>query len=299
NSIINGLCKLGRWEEASMMLKEMEDERISPNCQTFSILVDAFCKKGMVEEAEAIIDTMVERGLVPTIVTYNTLVDGYCLPGEISKAKTVFDLLTFKGLVSDAVTYSSLLNGYCKNLKIEEAMNMFREMTRKGLKPDIVTYNTMLQGLYRVGRCGDARKLFDEMRSQGASKRGKLDIARALFQNLTVKGLQSNVRTYNVMINALCGEGLLKEAKNLFLKMDESGCPPDNVTYRVLLQGYLKSQRYDDVEMLLQEMDGRSYSLDDSNVSLLIDKIAAGSLNRSMLKLIGRLGPKELLDTPS
>ncbi|XP_076933598.1 callose synthase 10-like [Bidens hawaiensis] len=192
---------------------------------------------------------MVERGLVPTIVTY-------CLCGEISKAKTVIDSLTFKGLVPNVVTYSSLLNGYCKNLKIEEAMNMFHEMTIK-------VYTILIEG---------------------ATKCGRLDVARDLFHNLTAKGLQPDVQLYNVIITGFCGEGLLKEAKKLFLKMDDSGWPPDNVTYRVLLQGYLKSQRYDDVEMLLQEMDGRSYSLDASNVSLLIDKIAAGSLNRSMLK---------------
>ncbi|KAJ0694711.1 putative tetratricopeptide-like helical domain superfamily [Helianthus annuus] len=129
------------------------------------------------------------------------------------------------------------------------------------------------------------------------SKCGKLDIAMDLFQDLTLKGLQPNGRTYTVMVGGLCGEGLLKEAKHLFRKMDETGCPPNSVTYNVLLQGYLKNQNYDDVEMLLQEMDGRSYSLDASTLSMLIDEIAAGSVDRSMLKLIGKLVPKEMMDT--
>ncbi|KAJ0672739.1 putative tetratricopeptide-like helical domain superfamily [Helianthus annuus] len=101
------------------------------------------------------------------------------------------------------------------------------------------------------------------------------------------------------MISGLCREGQLKEAKGMFLKMDECGFPPDNVTYRVLLQGYLKNQNYDDVEMLLHEMDGRGYSLDASTLSLLIHQIAAGSLDKSMVQLIGRLVPKELMDTPA
>uniref|UniRef100_A0A251SUT2 Putative pentatricopeptide repeat protein n=1 Tax=Helianthus annuus TaxID=4232 RepID=A0A251SUT2_HELAN len=101
------------------------------------------------------------------------------------------------------------------------------------------------------------------------------------------------------MISGLCGEGQLKEAEDMFLKMDESGFPPDTVTCNVFLQGYIKNQHYDDVGMLLHEMDGRGYSLDASTLSLLIHQIAAGSLDRSMLKLIGRLVPKELMDTPS
>ncbi|MFS7924571.1 hypothetical protein Hanom_Chr03g00274151 [Helianthus anomalus] len=50
--------------------------------------------------------------------------------------------------------------------------------------------------------------------------------------------------------------------------------------------------------MLLQEMDDRGYSLDASTLSLFIDHIAAGLLDRSMLKLFNKLVPKELLDDP-
>ncbi|XP_035838284.1 pentatricopeptide repeat-containing protein At1g12300, mitochondrial-like [Helianthus annuus] len=157
----------------------MKDEKISPDTQTFSILVDAFCKEGKVKEAEAVIDIMVERGEVQT------------------------------------------------------------------------------------------------------SKRGKLDIAKALFHDLALKGVQPSARTFNIMISGLCGEGQLKEAEDMFLKMDESGFPPDTVTCNVFLQGYIKNQHYDDVGMLLHEMDGRGYSLDASTLSLLIHQIAAGSLDRT------------------
>ncbi|PWA50504.1 pentatricopeptide repeat protein [Artemisia annua] len=60
--------------------------------------------------------------------------------------------------------------------------------------------------------------------------------------------------------------------------MAESDFPPDNVTYRVLLQGYLKNQYYDDIEILIHEMDGRRYSLDATTLSLLLDQIAAGEV---------------------
>ncbi|KAJ0797343.1 putative tetratricopeptide-like helical domain superfamily [Helianthus annuus] len=99
------------------------------------------------------------------------------------------------------------------------------------------------------------------------------------------------------MIRGFCREGLLREAKNLFHKMGERGCPPDNVSYYVLLHGYLKNQCFDVVEILLQQMDRRSYSLDASTLLLLKYRIAAGSLDRSLLKLIGMLVPKELIDS--
>ncbi|MFS7985817.1 putative tetratricopeptide-like helical domain superfamily [Helianthus anomalus] len=35
-SVIHGLCNLGRWDEASKLLEEMEDEKTSPDVPTFS-----------------------------------------------------------------------------------------------------------------------------------------------------------------------------------------------------------------------------------------------------------------------
>ncbi|GKD72110.1 tetratricopeptide-like helical domain-containing protein [Tanacetum coccineum] len=146
------------------------------------------------------------------------------------------------------------------------------------LNTDIVVYNILIDG---------------------ASKCGKFDIARLLFQDLSDKGLCPNVHTYSVMISGLCREGLVGDAKELFLKMEESRCPPNNVTYRVLLQGYLTNQHYDDVEMLLHEMEGRCYALDATTLALLLNQIAAGLLNNTLLELISKLVPKELMDGPS
>ncbi|MFS7928640.1 putative tetratricopeptide-like helical domain superfamily [Helianthus anomalus] len=40
-------------------------------------------------------------------------------------------------------------------------------------------------------------------------KNGKVDVARILFRGLIDKGLQPDVRTYNVMISGFCQEGQL------------------------------------------------------------------------------------------
>ncbi|KAF5816441.1 putative tetratricopeptide-like helical domain superfamily [Helianthus annuus] len=313
NSLICGLCKLGRWNEASKLLKEMEDENISPDVQTFTALVDAFCKEGKVEEAEAVINIMIERGEVPNVVTYSSLLNGYCKNRNIEEAMQMFREMAGKGLNPNVVTYNTMLQGLFKVGRCVAARKLFDEMHAQGQIPDQNTYRIVLEGLCNSRQVEEALSLFQLMGDSklnsdivvytilidGAGKCGKFHIARNLFHGLSVKGLKPDVRTYNVMIGGFCREGLLGEAKLLFLKMEESGCLPNNVTYRVFVQGCLKNKHYDDVEMLLQEMDGRGYSLDASTLSWLIHHIAAGLLDRSMLKLLGKLVPKELLNNPS
>ncbi|KAL9998492.1 putative tetratricopeptide-like helical domain superfamily [Helianthus debilis subsp. tardiflorus] len=301
-SLIHGLCNLGRWDEVSELLKEMEEDvRISPDIQTFSILVDAFCKEGRVDEAEAVIDIMVER------------VNGYCKSLKIEEAMHMFHEITRKGLKPDIVSYSTMLQGLFRVARCGDARKLFDEMRAAGQIPNEYTYGVILDGLCNNHQVEEALSLFHlvgesklnynivvyNILIEGASKCGKLDTAKTLFHDLTLKGLQPNVRTFNIMISGLCREGQLKEAKLLLLKMDESGCPPDTVTYNVFLQGYLRNKHFDDVEMLLHEMDGRRYSLDASSLSLLIDQIAAGSPDRRMIELIGRLVPKEMMNIPA
>nr|GEV77569.1 hypothetical protein [Tanacetum cinerariifolium] len=272
NTIIDSMCKHKMIEDAFKLLKQMvsqkEDEKKSSNVKTFNILVDALCKECKIEEAEAVIKIMPERDILPNIVTYTSLINGYCLQGEISKARTVFGSMVCRGLIPNIVTYMTLLNGYCKDLMIDEAMHMFQEITKQGHVPSELTYGIMLKGLCNNHQLEEALSLFIWMSGNktdslnivvynvlidGAHKCRKPDIAKNLFDEVSVKGLQPDVYTYAAMIGCFGEEGLPKDAKELFLKMKECGCSPDYQTYNVLLHGCLKNQQYDDVKMLLVE----------------------------------------------
>ncbi|KAJ0860139.1 putative tetratricopeptide-like helical domain superfamily [Helianthus annuus] len=311
--LVDALCKEGRVDEAEAVIDIMVERRVVPDIVTYNTLIDGYCLRGEMTKARTLFDSLTSKGFIPNIVTYSSLLNGYCKSLKIEEAMHLFHEITRKGLKPCIVTYSTMLQGLFRVGRCGAARKFFDEMRAQGLIPDECTYGIILDGFCNNHQVEEALSLFHlvgdsklnynivvyNILIDGMSKCGKLDIARDLFQDLTLKGLQPDVRTYTVMVSGLCGEGLLKEAKHLFRKMDESGCPPDGVTYNVLLQGYLKNQNHDDVEMLLQEMDGRRYSLDASTLSLLIDEIAAGSVDRSMLKLIGKLVPKEMMDTPA
>ncbi|KAJ9556854.1 hypothetical protein OSB04_011468 [Centaurea solstitialis] len=113
----------------------------------------------------------------------------------------------------------------------------------------------------------------------GSSKCGKPNIAKALFNEISTKGL-------------------VREAKELFQKMTEIGYVPDHVTYNIILRGLLKNRQHDTIEMLLKEMEGQGFSLDASTCSMLLDHISSRSLDDSLLKLIGKLVPKEGKEAP-
>ncbi|PWA35387.1 tetratricopeptide-like helical domain-containing protein [Artemisia annua] len=146
----------------------------------------------------------------------------------------------------------------------------------------------MIQGLFMVWRCGDAHKLFNDV---------------------LAKGHMPNQLTYGIILKGHCNNHLVEDVFSLFCLMGNSKLNSDIAVYTIIMDGASKSGKFDIAralfddlsvkEMLLHEMDGRGYSLDVSTLSLLIDSIAAGSLETTLHNFKGKLVPKELMDASS
>ncbi|KAL0413909.1 UNVERIFIED_CONTAM: putative pentatricopeptide repeat-containing protein, mitochondrial [Sesamum radiatum] len=208
NSVLQGLCNLGKWKDAKDLITEMVDHKVSLNVITFNILVDAFCKEGMVKEAEVVVEIMMQRNISPDVVTYNALIDGYSLVGQIDKARQVFDSMPGRGLKPCVISYNSLINGYCKKGKVEEAWLLFLEVPHNGLEYDVITYNTMLHGLFRAGRFAKGLKVFKDMQAQqGLLKRKLLVEAKTFLDEMYRRGLSLDSDTISLLIDRLQDEG--------------------------------------------------------------------------------------------
>ncbi|CAH1412297.1 unnamed protein product [Lactuca virosa] len=280
---LRAIRMLSRRDDISKLLKDMEDEGNYVGPETFNVFVDAYCKEGRMEDAESLVKLMNQRRICPAAVIYKSLIDGYCLKGNMSKSREVFDLMSHRGVFRDVAVYNSLLKGYCEDSKVEEAIPLFHEMMQSSVKhnteefnevpkPDEYTYFIMLWGLCNNNQVEEAVSLFQSnkkfnlnisvynMLIHGANKNGKLDIARSLYNEMTViKGLQPNDMTYVAMINGFCEQGLAAEAKEWFLEMKEKGLWPNEATCTILLIGFRKTKQLDLVEMLLLEMEARGY----------------------------------------
>ncbi|KAF5185243.1 Pentatricopeptide repeat-containing protein, partial [Thalictrum thalictroides] len=68
------------------------------------------------------------------------------------------------------------------------------------------------------------------------------------------QGLIPNLFAYNVLINSLCKEGKLEEAKSNFKKMKEKGLSPNDVTYSILIDFFSKSGKLDVALLFFHKM---------------------------------------------
>ena len=127
-----------------------------------------------------------------------------------------------------------MLDGLCKGGHIEEAVDLLHKM-------EIQRLDLKHTSMYVV--------ILD-----GSCKIGRLDGAQDLCNSHFLKGLDPDVVTYSTMILGLCSKGLLKEAKDFLIKMEENGCSADRITdNNVIVQGLLLGGKYDDALGILKK----------------------------------------------
>uniref|UniRef100_A0A7N0UU35 Pentatricopeptide repeat-containing protein n=1 Tax=Kalanchoe fedtschenkoi TaxID=63787 RepID=A0A7N0UU35_KALFE len=195
SSMIDGLCRGGKWDEAKAMFYEMLDQGIQPNVVTFNVLINALAKMRKGKEAKELMDLMVKRGEEPNVRSYSSLMECFYKEGDVDEVQNVFISLESKGIEPNVVTYNILIKAYCKECRIDEAITAYNQMIEKGLKPNIVTVNTLLEGMLLKGMVNDAQKLKNE---------------------LEVHNLTPNMVTYTILVDGLCKNNCIQEALELF-----------------------------------------------------------------------------------
>ncbi|QHO21116.1 hypothetical protein S245_037996 [Arachis hypogaea] len=201
----------------------MKGSGVSPNRNTYNILVHGYCKLRWLKEAAEVVELMRANDMVPDIWTYNTIMRSLCNEGKVKVAIRLRDDMESlrvmpdegKGVKPNAVTHNIMVKWYCKEGKIDEVSCVVAKMVESGFSPDCFTYNTMINGYCKAGNLGEAFKMMDEM--------GR-------------KGLKMDTLTLNTIVHKLCVEKLLKEAYELTVKTTKFG--PDEATCNIIIHGF-------------------------------------------------------------
>lgn len=151
-SLVHGLLRRGRLEEALEKIKGMKQLGIHPTVHVYTGLMIHFLKDRDINRALATIEEMKEHGCQPTIVTYSALICGYVRLGKVGDAWDVFRRLKQNGPSPDFKTYSMFIDCLCQTGKSEDAFTLIPEMLCDGIIPSTINFRTIMYGLNREGK---------------------------------------------------------------------------------------------------------------------------------------------------
>jgi len=77
----------------------MEGEGLQVDIVAYNTLFDGYCKMGKFEESFCLYKLMYRRCVLPNLVSYTTLISGLCKDGRMKEAHQVFHRMIHRGLM--------------------------------------------------------------------------------------------------------------------------------------------------------------------------------------------------------
>ncbi|CAI9289450.1 unnamed protein product [Lactuca saligna] len=236
---------------------------VSPNVESYNILMRAFCSNNDLSIAYNLFNQMPKRDIVPNVESYRILMQGLCRKSQVNRAVELLDDMWNKGFVPDSLTYTTVLNSLCRKKKLREAYKLLCRMKVKGCNPDIVHYNTVILGFCRENRAHDACKVLEDMPANGClpnlvsyrtlvgglCNQGLYNEAKSYLDLMTSKGFSPHVSVLHVLINGLCNVGKIEDACCVLEGMLKSGEAPHFETWMDVVNRVceVESERLDKV----------------------------------------------------
>ncbi|XP_068658103.1 pentatricopeptide repeat-containing protein At3g18020 [Aristolochia californica] len=251
NIFLGALCFMNNPSELLNLLVSMLQNGCQPDIVTLNTVIHGLCKMGRVDEAIKVFNDMLTGSFCsPDVVTYTTVISGLLDVGRIEEALNLLHQKMPESYCKpNIVTYNTVLRGLCKALKIDEAMEILTLMAGEGVNADSSTFTTIIDGLSETYRFNEAKRFWEDVIwpsgihddfvyaaiTRGLCNAGKLSEARDFLYELVDCGIHPKIVSYNILIDKACNMGLKREAYQILKEMKENaGLEPDAVTWRTL-----------------------------------------------------------------
>ncbi|KAJ6424590.1 hypothetical protein OIU84_025383 [Salix udensis] len=159
---------------------------------------------------------MIRRSGVSRVEVVEALVSSTC--GNCGTNNLVFDLL---------------IRTYVQARKLREGTEAFRILRSKAYFVSINACNSLLGGLVKIGW---------------------VEMAWEVHREVVKSGIELNVYTLNIMVNALCKDGKFGDVKSFLSEMEGNGVYADMVTYNTLIGAYCREGLLEEAFQIMNSM---------------------------------------------
>ncbi|KAL3835656.1 hypothetical protein ACJIZ3_010392 [Penstemon smallii] len=154
----------------------------------------------------------------------------------------------------------------------KSALGVFRWVeTSSGNKPLPESYDKLVDILGKMKQMDKMKALLEEMRinhlvslntiskvMRRFAGAGDWKDAVIIFDELENFGLKKNTESMNLLLDTLCKEQKVEQARAIFVEL-KSHIPPNANTFNIFIHGWCKIKRVEEAQWTIQEMKGNGF----------------------------------------
>ncbi|KAL9689821.1 hypothetical protein QQ045_010211 [Rhodiola kirilowii] len=248
-----------RFSDIESLIESRKSEPKIKEEAFLSTLIRSYGVAGMFDHALRTYDEIEELGSRRSSISFNALLAAANQCKLYETVPKLFDEMPVKyGVIPDKVSYGILVKAYCQLGLTEKAMEIVKAMEEKRIEVTAVTLTTILNVLYKKGMVDEANRIWDEMVKKGCQldvaaynvramylHGGKPEDVKALLEEMVEAGVKPDTISYNYLTTSYCKNEMLDEAYELYQGMDKKGCHPNPATYRTLIFYLCKNENFE------------------------------------------------------
>ncbi|KAG8480808.1 hypothetical protein CXB51_025530 [Gossypium anomalum] len=274
-ALLAAYCRNNLIDDAFSTLNQMKTlPRCQPDVFTYSTLIKACVDASRFDLVESLYEEMDERLITPNTVTQNIVLSGYGKAGKFDQMEKVLSgMLESSACKPDPETrsFNILIGAYGKKRMYDKMSSVMEYMRKLQFPWTTSTYNNVIEAFADVGDVKHMEYTFDQMRAEGMKADTKTfcclinGYANAGLFHKVISTAQlaakfeipENTSFYNAVIFACAKAEDLMEMERVFNRMKDKQCPPNELTFSIMVDAYRKEGMNDKIyylEQLQQEL---------------------------------------------
>ncbi|XP_028764483.1 pentatricopeptide repeat-containing protein At3g59040-like [Neltuma alba] len=266
--LITAYGKLGDFNGAERILCLMNKKGFVPNVISQTALMEAYGRGGRYNNAEAIFRRMQHSGPEPSALSYQIILKTFVEGNKYREAEEVFDSLLNNGnppLKPDQKMFHMMIYMHKKAGNHEKARRTFALMAEQGIERSTITYNSLMsfETNYK-----EVSKIYDQMQRAGLQpdvvsyallinaygKARREDEALAVFEEMLDAGVRPTQKAYNILLDAFSISGMVEQARTVFKSMRRDRYSPDLCSYTTMLSAYVNASDMEGAEKFFRRL---------------------------------------------
>ncbi|XP_047327275.1 pentatricopeptide repeat-containing protein PNM1, mitochondrial [Impatiens glandulifera] len=236
---------LGRRKDFKAVYDFLVEGRGVVGDKSLEASLDRLVRAGRPTQAVSFFEKMEkEYGFPRNRESLNLIVSKLCEFGFASYAEKLVKSLANE-IFPDEYICDTLIKGWSVDGKLEEAKRLTEEMTRGGFEIGPGAYNAILDCVCKLCRKKDPLRLHSE--------------AEKILIEMDVAGIPRNTETFNVLITNLCKIRKTGDSLDLFHRMGEWGCHPNETTFLVLIRSLYQAARIGEGDEMIDRMKSAGF----------------------------------------
>lgn len=305
------------WLQAQSLLGRHKDSSESDkSISVYEQFLMAFFRLRRPQSALHVWNIMIESGIHPTVRTWSVMMKGCHISRDVIVMETMWYRMRASGIHPDVQAWSTRIYGLMNAGKVQEGIRALDEMGRE--------WKEAARRHDRSGVSKAAKKANPDVESVSAEApkpdtailnsalsalkyRGKQYIPNILGWSSSL-GVEPDVITYNILLNASLAQGEQEEAIRIFQSMADANVEPDSATFTILLNSLFHSsilrgldhtEQEERILSFIDSIESNGVSIDEKGYGIVVDRLLKEYQNLAAVqKVLARMASKQIEPTP-